>query len=1769
MKNHGVPPLPNGRTDKTTEAPINVLCVDDEAIFLASTKQLLEMVAPFHVDFASSVNDALEKMKGKAFDVVVSDYQMPEKSGLDFLKELRESGNDIPFILFTGKGREEVAVKALNLGADRYFNKFGNPETVYGELVHGIRQAVAQRRAEKEIWDREERLRAIFSSSPDGMFTSDLNGIITDCNLETLKLVEASSMSDIIGKHFQTFVAKEENEKVDAAFSEVLEKSFVTNRETKLLTKSGAEVPIGFSASILRDAYGKPVGAVALVRNISDRKKAEASLRQSENKFRGFFENSPDYCYIISPEGKIVDVSKTVLDSLGYSKDELLGKPLLSTIYAPSSRQKARNLFEKWKKTGKIRNEELEIVTKQGERRAVLLNAHSVHDIDGRLLYFVSVQKDITEHKKADEALRKSEEKYRGIVELSPDGIATMNLKGTVTSVNKAFLDLTGFSKDEIVGKHFTKLGTLRLQDIPKYTKLVYSMLRGKKPGPFEFDYLRKDGTQRLGEARIRVMKEKGKTTGLQAILADITERKKVEHELKESEEKYRRMVEQAPDSIMTFDLNGLITSCNDTAASMSGQSREELIGKHFSEFSTVDEAQLQRFRDLIPFVIERGAPEPFEVVRLDKDGNPVYGEVHLSLLKEGKEVTGFQTITRDVTERKGAEEKLRDSEKRFRELAELLPQVIFEYNLNGILTYVNNEAYTRFGFSKEEFDKGINIMKVIAPEYVDKAKMNVAKLLNGKKSLNNEYQIIRKDGTRFPAIISGAPIIKSDKVVGVRGVLIDITERKKNEEKHLESEKRFRELAELLPEVIFEYDRNGKLTYANHKAYRRFGFSKEEFDKGINIREFVVPEELDRTKKNMATLLNGEKSINIAHNLVTKNGTKFPAILSGTPIIKDEKVVGVRGILIDISEQQKTVQALATEKKRLKGIMENVDLMIAYFDTNFNFITVNSAYAKGSGYKVEELIGKNHFDLFPDAENQRIFEKVRDTGKQVSFVDKPFEYPNQPEKGTTYWDWTLTPIKNDAGKTDGLVLSLAETTQRMHMEQQLKDSEEKYHKQFEESLDAILLADPDTGIIIDCNRAATRLFGKRKSELVGNHQKILHPPQKLRSNFSRTFIAHREDKDGIALESEIVTKNGEIRDVIIKGNIIKLGKRKVVQGIFRDITEQKKAEEKLRDSEEKFRTISDSAQDSIILLDENGEIVYWNLAAEKTFGYTKEEAIGKELHSFITPERFYENYRKGLKKFKVTGQGSAVGKTLELFAKRKDGTEFPIELSLSALKIKGKWCATGIVRDITEQKKAETALRESEKRFRELSELLPEVIFETDKKGFLKYVNHAAFERFGYSHEEFEAGLHAHTMLVPEDRKRARETMAKVMKGEKTGSNEYTALRKDGTTFPIIVNSTPIIHGDKVMGIRGIMVDITERKKAEDALAKERKTLEKVTGNLQARLVMVSKDYRILWSNKYLTDALGDVTGKICYRALNRRDSVCSGCKVAEVIKTGKRAVHEQPINHPKHGQYLLSITSIPIKDEIGNVTEVLELAVDITERKKAEDALKDTLKEMETLNEKLSVIGKLTRHDARNKLSVIANNVYLAKNMLSKDTAALENLNSIASSIDQIEKILEFARNYEMLGTEELSYIDVKKSFDEAIMLLSCPNNIKPINDCEGLNVRADSSLRQIFYNLIDNSMKYGEKVSYIKVHSTERKDNLKLIYEDDGVGIPKAEKEKIFVEGYGKGTGYGLYLIRKICESYGWTIQETGVFGKGIQFTITIPKTNKNGETSYRLD
>jgi signal transduction histidine kinase len=247
-----------------------------------------------------------------------------------------------------------------------------------------------------------------------------------------------------------------------------------------------------------------------------------------------------------------------------------------------------------------------------------------------------------------------------------------------------------------------------------------------------------------------------------------------------------------------------------------------------------------------------------------------------------------------------------------------------------------------------------------------------------------------------------------------------------------------------------------------------------------------------------------------------------------------------------------------------------------------------------------------------------------------------------------------------------------------------------------------------------------------------------------------------------------------------------------------------------------------------------------------------------------------------------------------------------------------------------------------------------------------------------------------------------------------------------------------------------------------------------------------------------------------------------------------------------------------------------VLSVARDITNRKEAEEATKRAMEKLVLVTEKLNVVSSLTMHDVRNKLCALTGNAYLLKKKYADQADILEGLSRMEQAVKDSMKIFEFAKIYEQLGIEELKYIDVENTLKEALALFS-GSPFKVINDCHGLSLFADSFFRQIFFNFIDNTRKYGEKTSAIRVYYEKAESGgLRLIYEDDGVGISAEDKLKLFKEGFSTGcsTGYGLFLSKKMIDVYGWQIRENGESGKGVKLEIEIPPLSSSGKQNYIL-
>src|SRR5208283_140417 len=293
--------------ESSKKSIIHVLHVDDDSAILEVSKQILADMGNFEIDSACCVDEGFKKLSADNYDVVISDYEMPQKDGLHFLKELRERNNEIPFILFTGKGREEVAIRALNLGADAYIDKQGNPETVYGELSHSIVKTVESKNSKKLLTESESKYFHLFNTSEVGMFRTMLHSSeILDINEKLLQIL-GYTREEVQGKP-STFCYADAAQRQELI--EILEaKGQVADFEIRLVSKQG-EIKTCLLSSKLYPEQEMVEGSII---DVTESKKAEQALAESEEKYKNLFENAPDVIVAIDLNGKITSVNKAIV----------------------------------------------------------------------------------------------------------------------------------------------------------------------------------------------------------------------------------------------------------------------------------------------------------------------------------------------------------------------------------------------------------------------------------------------------------------------------------------------------------------------------------------------------------------------------------------------------------------------------------------------------------------------------------------------------------------------------------------------------------------------------------------------------------------------------------------------------------------------------------------------------------------------------------------------------------------------------------------------------------------------------------------------------------------------------------------------------------------------------------------------------------------------------------------------------------------------------------------------------------------------------------------------------------------------------------------------------------------------------------------------------------------------------------------------------------------------------------------------------------------
>lgn len=891
---------------------MRVLFVDDEEGLLDQAKLFLErMDYDFNIDTVRSAKDALDLLGEEDHDAIISDYQMPSIDGLEFLKIIRKERNkDIPFIIFTGKGREEVAIKALNFGADRYIQKGGSPKSQYGILAEAINQEVRRHKIENKLeltqYSVDKASASIYWIRPDGSFlyTNDKVKERLGYTSEELRNMYVWNVDPEHGKDMR-----------EEQWRRVKENK-VINFRSKHQTKEGKVFPVEITSHYI-EHEGEEY-EFAFSRDVSDREETRHVLEKNEKRYRSIFELASEGIVLLNTDGEITECNDAFVKMIGYGRDEIIGK--IPTYFSPDEQQDGEDSSEKVKRyikkalDGEKVNFEWMLKTKDGSRLFTEISLKRIEINDE--VRIIAMKRDITKRIQAEKEIKKEKKRFQEIFNNANDAILLHELTeedmpGNFIMVNDVACDMLGYTREEFMQMSPKDIdATEKAEEVPD----IMEELIDKGNLRFEMVHRTKDGTDIPVEIHSHVFEFESKKRVL-SVARDISKRKKTEKELKKSERRFRKSFEAFPDPAFLVDENGTFKDINDAAVYTLGYDKEEIIDKHISESPFISEDD----RDKAINVFEKRQKgediSPYELELISKDGEKIYAEINAGSFQED----GFQgeiVIARDLTEEKLSEKKLKDTQQRLQLALEGAELGVWDWDIKNGEAKFNERWAEIIGYDLSEIEHSVDFWEErLHPDDRQEVHEELNKHLEGETDIyKSEHRMENKNGGWTWIKDVGKVFERDENGEPVRAVGIheDITKRKKAEERLKESEKKYKELSEELesildhiPGLVYYKDKENNLIRVNEALAEEHGMTKEEME-GKNLFD-LYPEE--KAKKYLEDDKEVIEDIEPKLNMVEPWSPDEERWLSTSkiPYVVDGEVKGIIGISIDITEEKKT----------------------------------------------------------------------------------------------------------------------------------------------------------------------------------------------------------------------------------------------------------------------------------------------------------------------------------------------------------------------------------------------------------------------------------------------------------------------------------------------------------------------------------------------------------------------------------------------------------------------------------------------------------------------------------------------------------------------------------------------------------------------------------------------------------------------------------------------------------------------------------------------
>jgi diguanylate cyclase (GGDEF)-like protein/PAS domain S-box-containing protein len=792
----------------------------------------------------------------------------------------------------------------------------------------------------------------------------------------------------------------------------------------------------------------------------------------------------------------------------------------------------------------------------------------------------------------------------------------------------------------------------------------------------YEYRIVGKDGLVRWVRDRgCLIRNERDEISYWQGIIIDISEQKQIESELKRREGMYRTIARNIPlTAVVFFDHDLRFTLAEGEQLARMGLTPQMIEGKTIFEVFPPDiSEEWSRYHKAVlagGFIsIER------------KVNETIFQNYIIPLKNEKKEIYGGMSIWQDITETKKIAAKIRESEDRYRDLFEGASDLVYVHDLQGNYISINRAGEKIFGYQLAEISK-LNMKDVIAPEHLKIAsEMLSEKLKDGAKKTVYELDCITHDNKRVTLEINSSLVFKDGNPVAVQGIARDVTERKQMQAALVESEERLRNLFDNANDLIYFLDSRGYFLTVNKAVEELFEYSTEEFRR-MHFSKIVERGYLELANQLLAEKLDGLTRTVFEIYCVTKTGRKVLIEVNSSPMIKNGQVVAIQGIARDITERRRAEKRIQESEAELQALFTAMSDLVLVFDRDGRYLKIPPTNTSLLYRPVEELLGKTLHDVFPKEKADAWLIKIHEALEKQQTVT--LEYSLTLDGKTRWFSSLISPMEENS-----VVTVARDITNRKQSEEALHESEAKHRDLFEKANDLIYTVDLQ-GNFTSLNRAGERISGySRKEALQKNFSEVVAPEYLEKA---KTKIVEKlSNKKSSPYEIEIITKKGhrvalELSTRLIVKNGVPVG----IQGIGRDISDRKKAEEAIKHSEREYRLLSEGIMHQVWTAKPDGKLDYVNGRTLKYFGKRSKELIDDNWMSVVHPEDLTEAIEHWTHSL-VTGDLYET----EFRLKRKDGVyRWHRALATAGRDANGKivkWFGTNT--DIHDQKTAEEQL--------------------------------------------------------------------------------------------------------------------------------------------------------------------------------------------------------------------------------------------------------------------------------------------------------------------------------------------------------------------------------------------------------------------------------------------------------------------------------------------